>query len=184
MERLSANIAQNLSRIRKTRGLSLDKVAELTGVSKGMLSQIEKGVSNPTVSILWKIANGLQLSFTSLLEDRVQTVSIVSRDQMPILEGEEGAFRSRPLFPFDARTRTEVFWVEMDPGCIHESDAHNEGVEEYLMIEYGSLDIEIAGVLYSVEQGQSIRFVASLPHRYINTSDKVTGYHAVLTYSA
>lgn len=70
MERLSANIAQYLSRTRKARGHSLDKVAELTGVSKGMLSQIEKSASKPTVTVLWKIANGPQIPFTSLLEYR------------------------------------------------------------------------------------------------------------------
>lgn len=182
MERLSVNIAQNLSRIRKTRGLSLDKVSELTGVSKGMIAQIEKGTSNPTVSVMWKIANGLQLSFTSLLEDQTPDVSIVSRTDTPVVEGEDGAFRTRPLFPFDARTRIEVFWVEMDPGCVHVSEPHNEGVEEYLILEYGSLEIEIGGIRHAVGPGQSIRFIPSSEHKYINTYEGVTGYHAVIAY--
>jgi Predicted transcriptional regulators len=182
VERLTSNIANNLSRIRKARGLSLDKVAELTGVSKAMISQIEKGSVNPTITVMWKIVNGLQLSFTSLLEDQAQDVSIVTREEAPLIVGANGAFRSRPLFPFDARTRTEIYWVEMDPGCVHHSEPHNDGVEEYIILEYGSLDIEIAGSIHSIRAGQSIRFNAAAEHRYINTHDGVTGYHAVMTY--
>jgi Predicted transcriptional regulators len=60
-------IAQNLKRLREERKLSLDRVAELTGVSKSMLGQIERGDSSPTVATVWKIANGLKVSFTTLM---------------------------------------------------------------------------------------------------------------------
>ncbi|MGO4274411.1 helix-turn-helix domain-containing protein, partial [Paenibacillus sp. TAF58] len=60
-------VGRKLLNIRKTRGLSLDQVADLTGVSKAMLGQIERGDSNPTISVLWKIVSGLQISFTSLI---------------------------------------------------------------------------------------------------------------------
>ncbi|NJB07060.1 helix-turn-helix transcriptional regulator [Clostridioides difficile] len=52
-------IAKNLNRLRNERNLSLGQLAELSGVSKVMLSQIEKGDSNPTVNTIWKIASGL-----------------------------------------------------------------------------------------------------------------------------
>ncbi len=58
-------LAENLKTLRANRKLSLDKVAELTGVSKTMLSQIERGESNPTIHTVWKIANGLKISFTA-----------------------------------------------------------------------------------------------------------------------
>jgi len=178
----AGNIAANLGRIRKARGLSLDRVAELTGVSKAMISQIEKGQSNPTISILWKIVNGLQITFTSLLEDQAGGVSVIDRAQAPLVVEADGAFRSRLLFPFDARTRIEIFSVEMDPGCEHVSEPHNEGVEEYLILESGNLTVEIAGTRYSVGPGQSIRFKASALHRYLNPSDGITRCHAIIAY--
>ena len=61
-------IAENIKRIRTEQGLSLGQLAELSGVSKVILSQIEKGNSNPTVNTMWKIANGLQVPGTQLFE--------------------------------------------------------------------------------------------------------------------
>lgn len=182
MDNIGDNIAYNLSRIRKSKGLSLDKVSELTGVSKGMLSQIEKGASSPTVAVLWKIATGLQLNFTALLEERSPQVAIVDRSQVPALDGEDG-FRSHPLFAYDPMTRIEIYWVEMEPGSIHVSEAHREGVEEYVMVEYGLLQLEISGTCHTIGPGQSLRFAASTTHRYINAAEQGTGYHTLVVYS-
>lgn len=57
MDNLIDIIGSNLANIRKERGLSLDQFANLTGVSKSMLSQIENGQKTPTVTVMWKIAN-------------------------------------------------------------------------------------------------------------------------------
>ena len=66
MEPIEETIANNLVHLRKKRGLSLDKVAELTGVSKAMLAQIEKGKSNPTVTTLGKLPMGCKYLFLFL----------------------------------------------------------------------------------------------------------------------
>ena len=67
LENIGHIVAENLKRLREERKLSLDAVAKCSGVSKSMLGQIERGVTNPTISTLWKIANGLKISFTSLM---------------------------------------------------------------------------------------------------------------------
>ena len=67
MDYLSYNISKNLNRIRISRGMSLDDVAEQTGVSKSMLYQIEQGNANPSINVLGKIASGLRLEFTELI---------------------------------------------------------------------------------------------------------------------
>ena len=63
MDAMSGIIAENLKRIRKENKWSLDTVSDMTGVSKSMLGQIERGESSPTISTLWKIATGLHISF-------------------------------------------------------------------------------------------------------------------------
>ena len=68
MDDINNVIADNLKRMRKENRWSLDTVAEMTGVSKSMLGQIERKESSPTVATLWKIATGLHISFTALLE--------------------------------------------------------------------------------------------------------------------
>ena len=72
-------IAGNAKRFREQRKLTLDAAAALTGVSRSMLAQIEKGDVNPTVSVLWKIANGYKVPFSSLVERRGEAVSVVRR---------------------------------------------------------------------------------------------------------
>ena len=67
MDYLSHNIAANLNRIRKSKGMSLDVVAEQTGVSKSMLAQIEKGTANPSIGTLGKIISGLRIEFDDLI---------------------------------------------------------------------------------------------------------------------
>ena len=68
MKNLNLIIGNKLKDIRNKRNLSLDEVAKLTGVSKAMLGQIERGQSNPTVSTLWKIATGLKVSFSLFID--------------------------------------------------------------------------------------------------------------------
>ena len=67
MEHLNQLIGENLKRLRAEKALSLDAVAKLSGVSKSMLGQIERGEVNPTISTMWRIASGLKVSFTALV---------------------------------------------------------------------------------------------------------------------
>ena len=85
MKDFNSIIGKNLNDIRKQRNLSLDKAAELTGVSKGMLAQIEKGVSNPTVTTLWKIASGLNVSFSYFMEEENDEILHVHRDEINVV---------------------------------------------------------------------------------------------------
>ena len=68
MDYLSHNVSVNLKRIRQSKGMSLDQVAEQTGVSKSMLAQIEKGTANPSLGVLGKITSGLRIEFQELID--------------------------------------------------------------------------------------------------------------------
>ena len=67
MDRLNILVSENIKRIRQEKNLSLGDLAKLSDVSKSMLAQIERGEGNPTLSTLWKIANGVQVSFNTLI---------------------------------------------------------------------------------------------------------------------
>ncbi|WP_217594005.1 helix-turn-helix domain-containing protein [Cohnella sp. GbtcB17] len=182
MDAIHKKVGKNLQAVRKSRGLSLDQVAELTGVSKAMIGQIERGDSNPTISVLWKIVNGLKISFTSLIEEAKAEVTFVDMAEIePFLE-EDGAYRAFPMFPFDQRKGFEMYAVNMDPGCSHESEPHNEAVEEYIVVTDGSLDVEIGGKTYAVSAGNAVRFHADRPHAYRNNTGQVTTYITLIHY--
>lgn len=85
MENINTVVAENLQYYRQAHRLSLDKIAQLTGISKTMISQIEKGVANPSINTLWKIANGLRIPLTSLISEENEAIQKIDRsDIQPI----------------------------------------------------------------------------------------------------
>ena len=90
-------VSANIKNIREKKKLTLDAAAEITGVSRSMLAQIEKGDVNPTISVLWKIANGYKVSFTSLVEQRSAGVrAIYQKDIAPLVE-DDGRYLNYPV---------------------------------------------------------------------------------------
>lgn len=177
-------IGKNLNSVRKKRGLSLDKVAELTSVSKAMLGQIERGESTPTINTLWKIATGLKVSFSSLLangEEGKETLLIHHSEITPIIE-ENGQMRIYPQFIFDINRGFEAFIIELEPGCSHRSPPHDEGVEEYISLIEGALEIVIGENVYRLNKGDAIRYLANKEHIYLNLSDQLTSFHHLIYY--
>ncbi|WP_018248420.1 helix-turn-helix domain-containing protein [Orenia marismortui] len=182
MDNININIAKKLNQIRKNRGFTLSKLEELTGVSKSMLGQIERGESNPTVKTLWKIANGLNVSFSTFIDEDNSKVSVISTEEInPLLE-ERGEFRVYPIFPFDHKKRFEIHAIEIEAGCSYEAEAHFTGVEEHLIVSRGILEILIEGDTYRVNEGNTIRFVADKAHVYRNDTDFLLKAHAILYY--
>lgn len=82
MKDFNTIIGNNLKKIRNQKKLSLDKAAEQTGVSKAMLAHIEKGKSNPTVTVLWKIATGLNVSFSYFMQEYEEEILYVSNKEL------------------------------------------------------------------------------------------------------
>lgn len=114
METLNSIIGNKLKEIRNKRNLSLYDVSELTGVSKAMLGQIERGQSNPTISTLWKIATGLKVSFSFFIDEDQDEVKVINQNEIiPVIE-ENNKMRLFPIFAFDAKRGVEIFTIELD----------------------------------------------------------------------
>lgn len=173
-------IGKKLHEIRKSRKLSLEETAVLTGVSKPMLGQIERGQSIPTITTLWKIATGLKVPLSSFLEQQQAQYCVVDFREREYISEEDGKMRAYTLFPYDPIRNVEFFYIEFDPGCLHESDRHADGVEEYVFVLKGELRLILNGEEVSVKEKQSIRFRADLPHAYQNPFDeKCTMYNSI-----
>lgn len=182
MEQVSLKIGERLKEIRNTRHLTLDEASELTGVSKPMLGQIERGQSSPTINVLWKISTGLKipLSFFCRQPETEYTVAWLSEKEM--ITEEDGGMRAYPLFPFDPARNVEVFYIEFDAGVQHDSMPHVEGVEEYIFLVQGALKMIIGGKEVFLLEKQSIRFGADISHTYHNVSDEVCTVYNVIFY--
>ncbi|MED1796484.1 helix-turn-helix domain-containing protein [Brevibacillus nitrificans] len=182
MDSIHIRIGQNLQRIRKQRGLSLDKVASATNVSKGMLHQIERGEVTPTVTTVWKIATGLNISFSSLLKDEEAAVSIVTAGQQPDITEDDGRCKVFLLFPFDPQTLMEIFLIELSPGANYCSAPHNDGVLEYITVHSGSFTIQVKEETYTLGQGEAIRFTGNALHCYMNLTAQNTVIQVIMHY--
>src|SRR5947207_11162114 len=100
---LTPILSANLRRLRIRRGLSLERLAQASGVSRAMLGQIELGQSTPTINVLWKIAGALGLPFSVLIATpSTGKVRVLPAREAKVLESRGGAFSSRALFPFDS----------------------------------------------------------------------------------
>jgi transcriptional regulator with XRE-family HTH domain len=176
-------IAANLKRIRETKRLSLDRVADLTGVSKSMLGQIERGESNPTINTIWKIAAGLRVSFTALL-DAVQGEAVIVRQaELEPLVADEGRYRVYPVFPYQEGRRFEIYSVELEPGGSYHSESHGERTHEFITVADGVLTVVTGEKQYTVRRGESIAFPADRPHQYQNPGRELTRLSMVIDYS-
>ncbi|WP_318614620.1 XRE family transcriptional regulator [Sporosarcina sp. YIM B06819] len=182
MQEIHLVIAKNLKTLRESKKLSLEKVAELTGVSKTMIGQIERGESAPTITTIWKIANGLKISFTSLINHPQPETIVVSKSDIQVLSEDNGKYRVYPHFPFEDDKRFEIYSVEINPGGFLSADAHMEGTEELLTIFDGELTVRVNDEEYMVRSGDSIRFKADRPHSYENSGCVVTRLSMVLYY--
>jgi XRE family transcriptional regulator, regulator of sulfur utilization len=183
MDNFTLAVAKNLAFLRKEKNYSLDDLSDLTGVSKSMLRQIEKGESSPTISTLWKIANGLKISFTSLIKEDQPTVVILNnKNKLPITSDSPG-YRLYPLFPIEHEKGFEFYYIEIDKNVAFKAEGHQGNVEEYIFVNTGSLSLTVGEVDYLIKKEQSIRFIATGPHQYSNHSEEMVRAIMMLYYS-
>lgn len=186
MQEMNQHLAQRLKDLRSELGWSLDVAARETGVSKAMLGQIERGESSPTVATLWKIATGFRVSFSSFIEPAPTTQDDVlyrtadAIRQQPAGEGMQVA----PLFPYEGRFGFELFELTLLPGYQRESEPHEPGVTEHVIVISGQVEVLVEGEWRSLTQGEAVRFAADRPHGYRNQGVAPAIFHNLIHYPA
>jgi transcriptional regulator with XRE-family HTH domain len=181
---LAPVVGGNLRRLRTRRGLSLERLAQISGVSRAMLGQIELGQSAPTINVLWKIARALEVTFSALISARTQSGALVMRSaDSKLLTSKDRTFTSRALFPFDEPRRVEFYELKLTAGTVEEADAHPPGTAENLVVTAGTVEIDVGGDTHRLETGDSILFEADTPHAYRNAGRSDAVMYLVMTYA-
>ena len=178
MNQLDKNIAVNLKRIRKSRNMSLDMLAEKTGVSKSMLGQIERGESNPTVATIAKIVDGIRVTFEELIYPKTDSVVIIDNESLPVYKAQEGAYQVRSIFPY------EVYETTIEPGEECSSFLTEGSSCEYIMVMQGVLTLETEDGTYEVSANHAIRLDAESEHSYHNKGTERLVLNIFIAYDA
>ena len=183
MEDLNKYISANLKRIRSERSLSLDKLSELTGISKSMLGQIEREESNPTISTVWKIATGLKVSLADLIEVTSPNKMLITKDDInPLFEDNKKVY-SYPFFRHSEGKNFEMMQVFIEPTGKLSSTAHIGGTKEYIIVFSGELTIYLDNEVHKISAGQAFQFDADKDHVYENQSDETLSLSMLIYYS-
>jgi transcriptional regulator with XRE-family HTH domain len=184
-QELKRRVGDNVERLRKSRGFSMERLAALSGVSRAMLGQVESGESMPTIGLLWKISRGLDVRYADLLGDeRVGDIVLLPAKESKVLRSGDGDFESRALFPFDTRRRAEFYELRLRAGHVERADPHAEGTYENLVVHSGRLRLTIGDAQpVEVKTGDAIYFRADVPHTYENPGTRDAVMYLVMTYA-
>ncbi|HHY27983.1 MAG TPA: helix-turn-helix domain-containing protein [Desulfitobacterium dehalogenans] len=175
-------LGEQLKNTRTKMGLSLSEVSSMTGVSKTMLSQIERSESIPTIATVWKIANGLRIKFETLLENTNKLYEVKSIDTMIPLTDNDDHILLYCIFPFSPISGFELFYGIIKPGCNYSSENHQNSSTEYLSVSQGELELVIGANTYHIKAGSAIAFDSRKDHKYINNGEVDVIAHFVISY--
>lgn len=168
---LGAIIAINLKELRTERNLTLGQLSKLSGISKAMLSDMEKGNSNPTINTIWKIANGLNVPYTRLMEGIEDQATLVRKSEAVEQTGESSHYRVYCYYPSTPVRNFELFYVELDANSSNASIGHSKKAQEYIYMIQGELQLETSSGSYTLNAGDSLAFDSQTDHTYRNQKE-------------
>src|SRR3954462_5709197 len=160
-------VGATLQRLRLARGLTLEDLSRIAGVSKSMLSQIEREKANPTIAITWRLANALGVQIGELLsaETReVETIRVLDAHETPTLPGNHAGYVLRILGPMDLAGKYEWYELTLAPGGDLASQAHDPGTSEHMTVLHGAMEVEVGVDKRKIKIGGTARYPADQNH--------------------
>ncbi len=178
-EKLGARVRE----LRRGRGLTLQGLAEKSGVSRAMISKLERGEKNPTLVIAAKLAEGLEVTLSQLAGmDGRREIVIVPKDRRMTMRDPETGFERQLLSPaFTGRGLEFIRNVVPEGATSGEFPPHKKGVEEYIVVERGRMRAVLYGEEYVLEEGDSLYFEADVAHRFDNVGEGECSYYLVIS---
>jgi len=159
--------------IRKQKQLTLQTLAEKTGLSTSLLSQIERGLVDPTVGTFWKICNALDVPINHFFRKSVDEDPVIRRDQHKVIHLPDSHVKYHVLTPLQ-QGKIEFLLVEIEPGETLEPELVSHSGEECGYILQGELKVLLDDREFHLYEGDSLGFVSTKPHRFINPSRNIS----------
>jgi transcriptional regulator with XRE-family HTH domain len=178
----AGRLGDRVRELRRGRGLTLEELAERSGVSRAMISKVERGEKNPTLVVAAKVAEGLETTLSELLgtEER-RKIIVVHRERQMVMRDPETGFERQLLSPsLGGRAVEFIRNIVPRESTSGEFLPHRRGVEEYVVVEKGRLRAIIGGEEYLLEEGDALYFEADVSHRFDNAGDGECSYYLVI----
>ncbi len=180
-EQLEA-LAAELRHQRRRQNFSLEQLASLSGVSRSMISKIERGEAVPSTVVLSRLAEALGVTFAKLMLPAAEReILVIPASVQPVLRDQASGFQRRCLSP--VLPGRGIDWVlnTLPPGGgTGEFTAHRRGVEEYIYVLHGRLRATIGERSLTLSEGDSLYFEADLPHAFSNPDATACEYFLVI----
>ena len=160
-----------LAALRQARSLSLDQLSRQAGVSKSMLSQIERHQANPTVAVVWRLAAALGVGIGALLGDERPApplLTTVPAHATPTLTSPDGLCELRILGPIELAGQFEWYALTVQPGGRLASQAHEPGSREHLSLQTGALEVQVGAETARLRHGETARYAVDVAHSIHN----------------
>lgn len=160
-------VGATLQKMRLERGLTLEDLSRAAGVSKSMLSQIEREKANPTIAVAWRLANALGVSIGELLSSEVrqpETIRVLESHEQPTLPGDHAGYVLRILGPMELAGKFEWYELTLAPNGELASTPHDPGATEHLTLLQGVMELDVDGVKKKLKTGATARYQADLNH--------------------
>src|SRR5579863_2621322 len=163
-------VGEQIQRLRAERRMTLDDLSRAAGVSKSMLSEIERDKANPTIAVAWRLTNALGVSLDHLFtaSKAPEAISVAGPHDIPTLDGHDAKYQLRVWGPIELAGRFEWYELTLQAGGALVSNAHEPGTREHLTVLQGALEIEADGATKRLKSADTARYVADVPHAIRN----------------
>jgi len=170
------DIGPRLQACRKAQGLTLAALAAKSGISRSMLSEIERGSANPTYGTLWHLTRALGIDFGGLLagarEAPATRIDVQPQNLTPTIRSADGSCTLQILSPVAMVSLVEWYLLTFEPGGSLVSAPHGAGTIEHLHCTEGRIVVRSAGAEMVVRAGETARYAADVPHALVSTGSK------------
>ena len=170
------HLADNIKALRETRGLSQQQIAKLAGIPRATWTHLESGAGNPTLAVLIKVANALQVRLDELLAAPRAPARHVRADELTVRQ--RGDVTVRKLLP-ESLPGLDLERMLLPPDARMAGVPHTPGTREYLTGERGTVELVVAGERYRLAEGDVVSFRGDQRHGYHNP-----GTQTAIAYSA
>jgi transcriptional regulator with XRE-family HTH domain len=169
-EAMTRRLGARVKHLRSARGWSLEALANTSGVSRSMLSQIEREQANPTLAVTLRISRAFGIGLSELLEvpGATSAVTVIRANDHTYDYRSDKDCRIRTLSPLNLEKDVEFYEIWLQPGGALRSSPHFEGTREFLTVQRGKVRIESASDAEDLDGGDSASYRADVPHAIIN----------------